>query len=252
MEVVDLLMLDEAEIKVEKEEILSLLKRIGFTDYESRAYLALVMRSHGTAEDVAVVADIPRTSAYKVLESLRRRNMIILQEGRPAVYYPVPPRELRDRMMAEMDRAMHKLERLEGILSERGVPQLVYTIVGKERILSKIGTMIDTAKSSLLISGPSLRDILQDSSGRISNAVKRGVVVKIVAEPNVKVPDNVEVLRKQDMVAIDVIVDSEQALLSSPDLSICGYTDNAFLVAHFEYFLLQPNNVLSDPASNAR
>jgi hypothetical protein len=54
------------------------------------------------------------------------------------------------------------------------------------------------------------------------------------------------------MVAIDVIVDSEQALLSSPDLSICGYTDNAFLVAHFEYFLLQPNNVLSDPASNAR
>ena len=237
MEVADLFMLDEGEINVEKEEILSLLKRIGLTDYESRAYLGLVMRSHGTAEEVADVASIPRTSAYKVLESLRRRNMVISQDGRPTVYYPVSPREVREKLLADAERALQKLERLEGILSERGVPQLVYTIVGKERILSKVGDMIDTAKSTLLISGPALREVLHDSSGRISNAVKRGVAVKIVAEPSTKVPDDVEVVRKQDMMAIDVIVDSEQALLASPDLSICGYTDNPFLVAHFEYFL---------------
>jgi sugar-specific transcriptional regulator TrmB len=237
MEVADLFMLDEGEINVEKEEILNLLRRIGLTDYESRAYLGLVMRSHGTAEEVADVASIPRTSAYKVLESLRRRNMVLSQGGRPTVYYPVPPREVREKLLADAERALHKLERLQGILSDRGVPQLVYTIVGKERVLSKVGDMIDTAKSTLLISGPTLREVLQDSSGRISNAVRRGVTVKVVAEPNTKVPDDVEVVRKRDMVAIDVIVDSEQALLSSPDLSICGYTDNPFLVAHFEYFL---------------
>ena len=235
MEVADLFMLDEGEINVEKEEILSLLKRIGMTDYESRAYLGLVMRSHGTAEEVADVADIPRTSAYKVLESLSRREMVLSRGGRPAVYYPVPPREIREKLLADAERALQRLERLQGILSERGIPQLVYTIVGKERILSKVGDMIDTAKTTLLISGPTLREVLQD--GRIANAVKRGVAVKVVAEATTKVPDNVEVVRKQDMVAIDVIVDSEQALLASPDLSICGYTDNPFLVAHFEYFL---------------
>ena len=237
MEVAELLMLDEGEINVEKEEILSLLKRIGLTDYESRAYVGLVMRSHGTAEEVADVASIPRTSAYKVLESLSGREMVVSRGGRPSVYYPVPPREVMEKLLADAERALHKLERLQGILSERGVPQLVYTIVGKDRILSKVGDMIDLARSTLLISGPALRDILQDSYGRIANAVKRGVAVKVVAEPSVKVPDDVEVVRKQDMVAIDVIVDSEQALLASPDLSICGYTDNPFLVAHFEYFL---------------
>ncbi|NLI74328.1 MAG: TrmB family transcriptional regulator [Euryarchaeota archaeon] len=237
MSFADIFMLDEGEINVEKEEIISLLKRIGLTDYESRAYIGLVMRSHGTAENIANVADIPRTSAYKVLESLLQREMVISQGGRPAVYYPVPPREIKEKLLADAERAFEKLERLQGVLSERGVPQLIYTIVGRERILSKVGDMIDTAKSSLLISGPSLRDVLQDSAGRISNAVKRGVTVKVVTEPNTKVPDDVEVVRKQDMVAIDVLVDSEQALLSSPDLSICGYTDNPFLVTHFEYFL---------------
>ena len=83
MEVADLFMLDEGEINVEKEEILNLLRRIGLTDYESRAYLGLVMRSHGTAEEVADVASIPRTSAYKVLESLRRRNMVSRRAAGP-------------------------------------------------------------------------------------------------------------------------------------------------------------------------
>ncbi|NLK26440.1 MAG: TrmB family transcriptional regulator [Euryarchaeota archaeon] len=237
MEVADFLNLDAEQIDVEKEEITSVLKRIGLTDYESRAYLGLVMRSQGTAEDVADVAGIPRTSAYKVLDSLKKREMVSVSGGRPAVFLPSPPKEVRDNLLADVDRAFQRMERLQGVLSERGVPQLVYTIVGRDRILAKVGELFDYAQDTLLISSPVLRDIMADHAGRISNALKRGVRVKVIAEPSTRVPEGVEVVRKPDLLATDVIVDSKQALIASPDLSICGYTDNPFLSSHFEYFL---------------
>lgn len=240
MPISDMLTLDVEEMNVQKEEIIAVLKHIGLSDYESKAYLALVMRTHGTAEEVADEADIPRTSAYKVLESLRGRGMVSASGGRPAVFRPSPPQEVKEKLLADVDRAFQKMERLQGVLSERGVPELVYTIVGKGRTLAKIGEMLDSARETLFISSPLMREIMQEHGGRIANAIKRGVKVRVVAEPSAKVPENAEVVRKQDLLATDVIVDSEQAMIASPDLSICGYTDNPFLAAHFEYFLTLP------------
>jgi len=237
MAVSELLSLDKEQMDVQKEEIIVVLKRIGLSDYESKAYLALVMRSHGTAEEVSDQAGIPRTSAYKVLDSLRARGMVSSTGGRPAVFRPAPPQEVKEKLLADTERAFQKMERLQGVLSERGTPQLVYTIVGRERTLAKIGEMIDSSREALLISSPLMRDIVQEHGGRIANAIKRGVRVRVVAEPSAKVPENAEVMRKQDLLATDVIADSEQAMIASPDLSICGYTDNPFLAAHFEYFL---------------
>ena len=48
---------------LELEDLLVLLRKVGLSDYEAKAYIALVRRSHGSAEDVADVAEIPRTSA---------------------------------------------------------------------------------------------------------------------------------------------------------------------------------------------
>ena len=74
----------EGEMRaMEKEDILALLKRTGLSDYEAKAYLALVLRSHGTAEDVADTADIPRTSAYKVLDALKQKGFVTSREAAP-------------------------------------------------------------------------------------------------------------------------------------------------------------------------
>ena len=100
----------------------------------------------------------------------------------------------------------------------------------------QVGELFDHAQDTLDLKSV-LRDIMADHAGRISNALKRGVRVKVIAEPSTRVPEGVEVVRKPDLLATDVIVDSKQALIASPDLSICGYTDNPFLSSHFEYFL---------------
>lgn len=221
---------------MEKEDILSLLRRTGLSDYEAKAYLALVLRSHGTAEDVADTADIPRTSAYKVLEALRQKGFVTSKGGRPAVFHHAPPLEIRDRLAAEMERGFQLLDSLRGSQTEKGSPQLVYTIMGKERVMAKIGEMLDMSKERFFLSSPDLTELINELASKFSNALKRGVHVTVVAQPSVRVPDATEVIRKQDLLATDVITDYEVALMATPDLSICGFTDNPFLAAHLDNF----------------
>lgn len=221
---------------LELEDLLVLLRKVGLSDYEAKAYIALVRRSHGSAEDVADVAGIPRTSAYKVLESLQKRNFVNSRGGRPAAFYPVPPLEIKDRIMAELERTFDTLDRMRGSLTEKGTPQLVYTIVSKEKVLAKIGDLLDQSKETFFLSSPELLEINAAFATRFVNAMKRGVTVTVVAEPSARVPDATEVFRKKDLLATDVVIDSEIALMASPDLSICGFTDNSFLAAHLENF----------------
>ncbi len=227
---------DPFELDVQKEKILALLRRMDLSDYEAKVYLALVLRSHGSAEDVAETASIPRTSAYKVLTNLEQKGFVNARGGRPAVFHPVPPMEIKERLAAELDRTFRQLDSVKGSLTDRGTPQLVYTITGREKVLAKIGEMLDLAKERFFLSSPALMEINVAHALKFSNAIRRGVTITVVAEPSAKVPEASEVIRKIDLLATDVITDDEIAMIASPDLSICGFTDNPFLAAHLDHF----------------
>ena len=46
-----------------------------------------------------------------------------------------------------------------------------------------------------------------------------------------------EVHRKSDLLATDLISDSEMAMIASPDLELCGFSDNPFIAEHLERFM---------------
>ncbi|MDH7508550.1 MAG: helix-turn-helix domain-containing protein [Methanomassiliicoccales archaeon] len=221
-------------------EMLSSLRRVGLSEYESRAYIALVAQGRGTAEEIARIGGIPRTSSYKTLESLRSKGFVHMHDSRPAIFYPVSPTELKKDIIGAIGKAFDILENLQGVLSEKGTPQLVYTIMGKDKILAKIGEMLDGATTRFFLSTPTMTPIRTLHSQRFKEAVKRGVEVIIVAEPFIKVPECTRVHRRPDLIATDVISDGRTALIASPDYSICGYSDNPFLVGHLEVFMLSP------------
>jgi len=227
--------LDDAQGRA-RQEMVDLLMRQGLSAYEARAYLALVMRSSGTADDVAEASGVPRTSAYKALDALKAKAYVTMGQGRPAMYYPVPPREVRDRAVAELDRTFERLEAVRGIMSDRGSPQLIYTIAGRSKVLDKAGEMLDSAATSVLVSAPSPAMLLRPHSAKIAKARERGVEFTIVAEPSAKVMEGAEVVRKTDLFAIELIADGDKAMIASPDLSMCGFSDDPFLVGYLEHF----------------
>ena len=58
MNIVDVLRLDIGDIEKEFAQIASVLGNLGLSNYEARAYVALILRTHATAEEVAELAMI--------------------------------------------------------------------------------------------------------------------------------------------------------------------------------------------------
>jgi len=218
-------------------KVSSTLTLFGLSDYETRAYVALVATGPSSANFVAELAQIPRTSAYKVMESLGAKGYARQLQGRPQSFAPTDPGELSKKLSGDVEETFRKISGLKDMLSERGVPQLVYTIMGKERVLDKIGEMLDKSEQSFVMSSPTLPEIRSRLSKRFANAVARGITVTIITSPFVKAPKGVQITRRKGLIATDVISDGKTALLAAPDLSACGYTDNEALSKHLEDFL---------------
>jgi sugar-specific transcriptional regulator TrmB len=237
MNLMDLLRLDLREMETEYRKLASVLEKLGLSDYEARAYVALVVKSHATADELADISMMPRTSVYKALKSLEEKRYVTSTVGRPTTFYPVPVEEIRTRTIAELNEMFDKLNSIKGMLSEKGTPQLVYTIIDKKRVMAKIGDMIEAAKSSILISSPVIPEIRSAHGHKFKDAMNRGVKIVIITLPGIKVPESTDVYRKSDLLATDLIVDAEMAMIASPDLDLCGFSDNPFIAEHLERFM---------------
>ena len=237
MNLIDVLKLDIDSIEKEYAMIALVLNKIGMSDYEAKTYVALVVRSYGTADDISDLAGIPRTSTYKALRSLATKGFVTFSEGRPSVFHIEPLLVTKSRLISEIEDMFDKLEAVKGTLSDKGTPQLVYTLSGKKAVLAKIGEMLEGSNKSFIISTPAIQDVRQEHASGFKAALKRGVQVIVVAEPMVKVPEASHVYRKRDLIATDVISDGTTAMIASPDLTLCGYSDNPFISSHLENFM---------------
>ncbi len=72
-----------------------LLADLGFGDYETRAYLALLRRSPANGYELAKASDIPRGNIYAVLQKLEERGAVLRMDSPDGTRYaPVAPDEL--------------------------------------------------------------------------------------------------------------------------------------------------------------
>lgn len=228
---------DISELLDEYAKISGTLSRLGLSEYESRAYIALVAAGSTTPTFVAEIAQIPRTSAYRTLESLEAKGYARSTAERPRTFAATDPSALGEALATEVRETFQKIESVKDILSERGIPQLVYTILGRDRVMEKIGEMLDRSEHSFVISSPSIAEFRRKLGKRFTNAFSRGVKVTVITSPFVKVPKRAAAIRRKGLIATDVISDGKTALLAAPDLSACGYTDNEALSAHLQDFL---------------
>ncbi len=225
------------DLRKEYEKASSTLESIGLSNYEARAYIALVAHGYGDADTIAETSGIPRTSSYKVLQSLCEKGFAMSTSGRPRIFKPEEPKRLKEKIIPPIRDTFEKLETLSEIMRDKGEPQLVYTITGKTRVISKIGELLDKSTKSVIIASPNFHEIRAPLAKKIENAIARGVEITVITEPGHKVPQNANIVVKKGLIASDVVVDGSDALLAAADLSACGFTDNASLAKHLENFL---------------
>ncbi|MDN4494483.1 TrmB family transcriptional regulator [Ureibacillus aquaedulcis] len=163
-----------------KENILEILKNLNFTEYEAKAYLALLEESPLTGYAVAKNSGVPRSRIYEVLDSLVIRGDILVSPGNTPQYSPVPAKELikSRRMKAEenFELAEKSLEQFEHSANDR---ENIWNIRGRNEILEKVKACIRSAKKRILLE--IWNDEFEELESELSQAADRGVNVTVIA-----------------------------------------------------------------------
>jgi sugar-specific transcriptional regulator TrmB len=73
------------------ESVVEKLQRVGLTEYEAKAYLALLNTHLSTATKTSEKSGVPRTKIYQVLESLERKGWTRIYSGVPLLFKAVEP-----------------------------------------------------------------------------------------------------------------------------------------------------------------
>lgn len=154
------------------------LRALGFTDYETRAYLALLRDSPATAYQVSKESGLPRANVYPALESLAKKGAAQPVTETPARYVPVPPEVLFNRLSQDVDahcrRVAGKLSRLRQHTGE----EYVWSLKGDEAIRDKIASMIENSRNHIWIKGHIRK--LELHRDALLRAAARGVQVILI------------------------------------------------------------------------
>ena len=219
----------------------SSLRELGFGAHETAVILALNQLESATVADLSTETGIHHANLYAVLDSLVGRGLVVLLSGRPKTYQFSPLAHVKEMFSTKLDQLLHDLQKLQDTRESTGViPSLIYTIRGSADVLAKMLAMIDRAKETIFIVAPDLDAFGMTVLEYLQNAHTRGVKIRAILG---KKPDKAELKIqyriKEDTLAVDVVIDSIEALIAMPDLTVCGWADNALISMQLEGFLQQ-------------
>ncbi|MHA1964544.1 MAG: TrmB family transcriptional regulator [Candidatus Thorarchaeota archaeon] len=217
------------------------LRELGFGAHETAVILALNTMESATVSDLADETGIHHANLYSVLDALVGKGFVVLQQGRPKVYQFAPLSHLKETMTSKLKQLLEDLTILqESRTSTTAVPALIYTIRGNNDVMSKVLSMISRSENTILLVAPKLDDFGDGVIVALEEATSRGVKIRSIlgTKSDISIP-NFQQRIKEDTLAIDIVMDSEEALISMPDLSVCGWTDNPLISMQLEGFLEQ-------------
>lgn len=134
------------------EKIVAEIQKLGFSQYESKAYIALLQNSPITGYELSKRSTVPRSMIYEVINKLVERGAVYTIPSDPIKYSPVPARELLKRVRRNMDTTFDFLDKSLGSLEQAVDVNTISHINGYEPVMDEITSLIDSAKQELWIS----------------------------------------------------------------------------------------------------
>ncbi|MFQ5979681.1 MAG: TrmB family transcriptional regulator [Candidatus Heimdallarchaeota archaeon] len=137
------------------------LREFGLTDYEVRAYIALIEDGEATANLVSDHSGVPYTRVYDVLKELEEKRFVEVRRGRPSTYRPRPPSEATALFIEKINQELQKNQKQIILdlkpLYEKKYAQEHHDVVivrGALAVLEKIRDTLENVGREILILGP--------------------------------------------------------------------------------------------------
>lgn len=133
------------------DDVLDNLQALGMTEWESRAYMALLAEAPATGYAIAKRAGIARSKIYEVLASLAASNFVQVSRGEPQTYAPLPPRELVSRLRTQFNQTLDDAETsLVTYTTEAVHDGAIWDLQGRSAILERATQLISSAQRRIL------------------------------------------------------------------------------------------------------
>lgn len=129
------------------------LQALGLTEYEARAYTALLALGRAVPARVARQAGIPRPKIYETLERLEGRGLAARVGQNPLEYAPLSAREYLARARRSFDDRLGALDRDLSRLAPDPAPEAVYHLYGEAAIRSLCEDLTLNARRRVYMAG---------------------------------------------------------------------------------------------------
>jgi len=176
------------------------LRDLGLSEYEARAYRALLKTGPTTAKELSRVSDVPMGRIYDVLNSIETYNLVRSQSAsRPKKYVAVEPQTALDRLLDDKKRELEeKASQYEEIVDElvgeletaEPVEETFWTAaVGPDEVVDLLVERLAAADERIIIVATTLsQQFDMDTVGdliveELEDALDRGVNVSLLMRP---------------------------------------------------------------------
>ncbi|OYR46128.1 MULTISPECIES: TrmB family transcriptional regulator [unclassified Halorubrum] len=176
------------------------LRDLGLSEYEARAYRALLRTGPTTAKDLSRASEVPMGRVYDVLNSLEQHNLVRSQAAsRPKKYAAVEPDAALDRLLDEKKRELEtQVEQYEEVVADlsteldAGEPvdgQFWTAAVGAEEATDLLLERIAAAERRMVVvvgapaTGFDLGTIGEQVAAELESALERGVEIRVLLSP---------------------------------------------------------------------
>ena len=163
-------------------ETTTLLETFGLTSYEAKCFVALTRIGHGTARELADIADVPRPRVYDSVESLQERGLADVQDSQPRQFRAPEPRDAVETIRREYG---ERLDRLDGLLPRLQSPEPreeragVWVVEGDDAVSDRLVGLADDATEELLVVVAVEGLLTEDLRRSLSAADERGVSITV-------------------------------------------------------------------------
>jgi sugar-specific transcriptional regulator TrmB len=193
--------------------VMDALKGIGLNLYERRIWVALLGRGTSTAGELSEIANVPRSRAYDVLQSLVDKGFVLVQTTKPIRYVAIPPEEALERVKKRMEEKIREMQqRIEDIKSSpvmrelkeiynKGIKlispeEMTGAVRGKHSVAQQLDSMFRNASKriNILATPEWLSEVITNNLNALKSAKERGVEIKIATNFDEKYADVLKVL----------------------------------------------------------
>ncbi|HKZ45222.1 MAG TPA: helix-turn-helix domain-containing protein [archaeon] len=194
-------------------KVLDALKNIGLNLYERRLWVALLARGTSTAGELSEIANVPRSRAYDVLQSLADRGFVIVQTAKPIRYIAVTPEESLERAKKKLEEEVLRMhERIDELkdspimrelneIFQQGLKlvspeDMTGALKGKYSVSQQTESMFKNAtqRIEIMTTAEGINELLVNHLDVLKKAKERGVEIKIATNSIEKCADAIKSL----------------------------------------------------------